>query len=400
MTIGIDLDDTITNSSDIFLKYAKLYNKTKKIIHDIDSYELEQEKAFGWNDNNKNEFREKYLEIILNETLPRENCVNVINELHNAGHKIIIITARKDSELDNIKRITENWLAKYNISYDLLCIGSIDKEHECAINDVDLFIDDNYNNCFKVYKATLIPTLLYNTRYNRNIKYINGIERVYDWLEIKMKIEKLSKKKILEYIDIDDISELPKVPTGVRYVYFYGGTKNYRAYIAPNDMLRADFMEIYPEYIPIQNQPIYNNNGIIVRADPKYPCPGFYIFALDKTYRAFDLMDDVAFLRFSFILKKIKEGMRSELNINYAHLLSNEKSDPYVNVHFWLVPVDGDTSPDLLDFDVKKYLESFKPKEQIDRIISYNNILKKYIDKINLVKLDNSLMEKLKSVKK
>ena len=185
-----------------------------------------------------------------------------------------------------------------------------------------------------------------------------------------------------------------------RYIHFYGGTKNYRAYIAPNEISRADFMEIYPEYVPEQNQPIYENDGIIVRADPKYPCPGFYIFALNKTYRAFDLLDDNTFMRFCFILKKIKEGMRSELNINYAHLLSNEKSDPFVNVHFWLVPIDGTTSPDLLDFDVKEYLESFDPRTEIDKVLYYNKRLRMYIDKINLVEQDNILKETIRSIKK
>ena len=60
-------------------------------------------------------------------------------------------------------------------------------------------------------------------------------------------------------------------------------------------------MEQYPEYIPEQNIPVYENNGIILRADPKYTCPGFYILSLNKTYRAFDLIDDVTFLRFAFI---------------------------------------------------------------------------------------------------
>lgn len=204
----------------------------------------------------------------------------------------------------------------------------------------------------------------------------------------------LSKKK-LQYIDVDKREDFPPAPHGTRYIHFYGGTKNYRAYIAPEDISRADFMEQYPEYVPEQNIPIYENNGIVVRADPKYPCPGFYIFGLNKTYRAFDLLDDITFLRFSFILKKIKEGMRKELGLNYAHLLSNEKSDPFVNVHFWLVPVDGTESPDLLDFDVKEYLKSFKPSEQIEKILSYNNKLKEYIRKINLVQKDNELTKKL-----
>lgn len=196
-------------------------------------------------------------------------------------------------------------------------------------------------------------------------------------------------KKELEYIDVDNREDFPPEPKGFRFIYFYGETKNYRGYLAPEDLSRADFMEQYPHYIPEQNIPVYENNGIILRADPKFPCPGFYILSLNKTYKAFDLMDDVTFLRFAFILKKTKEGMRKALNINYAHLLSNEKSDPYVNVHFWLVPVDGTTSPDLLDFDVKSYLNSFVPNKEIKKIISYNNILRKYFEKINLVEQDN-----------
>lgn len=202
-------------------------------------------------------------------------------------------------------------------------------------------------------------------------------------------------KKELQYFDVESRNDFPEVPEGMRYIHFYGGTKNYRAYIAPEGMSRADFMEKYPEYIPEQNMPIYENNGIIVRADPKFPCPGFYIISLSKTYKAFDLLDDVTFLRFSFILKKLKEGMRERLNINYAHLLSNEKSDSYVNVHFWLVPINGITSPDLLDFDVKAYLKSFIPRNEIGKIINYNNELKKYFDEIKLIEKDNQLFELL-----
>ncbi len=205
----------------------------------------------------------------------------------------------------------------------------------------------------------------------------------------------MENKKQLQYIETDRREDFPPEPQGMRYIHFYGGTKNYIAYIAPESISRADFMEQYPEYVPEQNKPIYENNGIIVRADPKYPCPGFYILSLNKTYRAFDLLDDITFLRFSFILKKTKEGMRKELGLNYAHLLSNEKSDPFVNVHFWLVPVEGTTSPDLLDFNVKEYLSSFNPKDEIDTILLYNNKLRDYFKRIDLVRQDNELTEKL-----
>ena len=204
-----------------------------------------------------------------------------------------------------------------------------------------------------------------------------------------------NSKKELQYIAVDSRADFPPVPEGMRYIHFYGGKKNYRAYIAPESISRADFMEQYPEYVPEQNRPIYENNGIIVRADPKYPCPGFYIFGLSKTYRAFDLLDDVTFLRYSFILKKAKEGMRKVLGLNYAHLLSNEKSDVFVNVHFWLVPVEGTISPDLLDFNVKEYLSSFNPKQEMGKILEYNEKMREYFKEINLVELDNNLSAKL-----
>ena len=210
----------------------------------------------------------------------------------------------------------------------------------------------------------------------------------------------MSKKKELEFIEADKREEFPEEPEGKRFIYFYGETKNYRGYLVPKELSRADFMEQYKEYVPEYNRPIYENNGIILRQDPKFPCPGFYILSLNKTYRAFDLIDDITFMRFAFILKKSKEGMRKALNINYAHLLSNEKSDPFVNVHFWLVPVNGTTSPDLLDFNVKEYLHSFTPKENIEKIKDYNNKMKKYFEDIKLIELDNELTEKLKTLYK
>lgn len=210
----------------------------------------------------------------------------------------------------------------------------------------------------------------------------------------------LALKKTLEYIDADTREDFPPEPEGMRYIHFYGGTKNYRAYIAPANISRADFMEQYPEYVPEHNRPIYEHNGIIVRADPKYPCPGFYIFGLNKTYRAFDLLNDITFQRYAFILKKTKEGMRQELGLNYAHLLSNEKSDPFVNVHFWLVPVEGTLSPDLLDFNVKEYLSSFEPKKEMSKILSYNERMRAYLKRIDLVKQDDELTAKLMSINK
>lgn len=399
MNIGFDIDDTITNSSEIFVKYAIEYNQMKKSCYQINTNEMDQTLAFGWNNENKIEFQKLYLKKILMETTPNKNAIDTINYLKNNHHTIFLITARSDYEISGMYELTKKWLLKNQINYDKLFVNSNDKLSICKDNDIDIFIDDNVDICSNIFKNSKINVVLYTTRYNKNIK--TSFKRVFNWQQILLYVKKIEKernmKKELKYIDVEQREDFPPEPKGMRFIHFYGGTKNYRGYLVPEDLSRADFMEQYPEYIPIQNIPIYENDGIILRADPKFPCPGFYILSLNKTYKAFDFIDDMTFLRFSFILKKTKEGMRNALGINYAHLLSNEKSDPYVNVHFWLVPVNGITSPDLLDFDVKSYLNSFVPKENIDKIIIYNDKLRKYFEEINLIEQDNMLSIKLKS---
>ncbi len=53
-----------------------------------------------------------------------------------------------------------------------------------------------------------------------------------------------------------------------------------------------------------------------------------------------------------------------------------------------------------IDFNVKEYLSSFKPEEQLDKILLYNKKLKEYLKRIDLVKQDNELTAKLIGMKK
>ena len=198
MVIGIDLDDTITNSSDIFIKYAKIYNKEKKINYKINCNEFDQNKAFGWSEKDQKEFTKNYLKKVLNEAEPKEDAVKIINNLKLNGYKIIIITARNDKEISNIYYITEKWLIFNNIKFDKLIINCHYKEDICDDNNVNIFIDDNFENCKRVYKKLKIPVLLFNTNYNRI--YTNSkIKRVFNWQEIDSIIKKYGGKYEKQY---------------------------------------------------------------------------------------------------------------------------------------------------------------------------------------------------------
>ena len=190
ITIGIDLDDTISNSNELFLKYAKLYNEEKKINFPIDETQFDLDKSFGWNADNYKEFCEKYLKTLLKETEAKENAVEVIKELKKEGYEIIIITARHEDELGNTYSFTKRWLEAKHICFDKLIVNSRKKEIDCLENNVEVFIDDNLKNCINVYNKLHIPVFLFDSIYNKHDSYPN-IERIYSWDEAYKKIKKV-----------------------------------------------------------------------------------------------------------------------------------------------------------------------------------------------------------------
>jgi len=74
----------------------------------------------------------------------------VIHNLKELGHTIIIITARTDEFHDNPYRQSKEWLEKNNIEYDKLVVNARDKGMACIEEKIDLYIDDNLNNCIRV----------------------------------------------------------------------------------------------------------------------------------------------------------------------------------------------------------------------------------------------------------
>ena len=192
MIIGIDIDDTITDLSDIFLKYATLYNKENEIDFKIDKTQWDIDKAFGWNNDDFMKFSKKYLEILLNEAKPKKGCVDVINKLREDGNKIVIITARNSEELIDPYDFTKNWLELNNIGFDKLVVNSNKKEEDCINNKIDVFIDDRLENCEKVYEKLHIPVFLFDSVYNTNDKN-SLIERVFSWEEVYLKIRSIQK---------------------------------------------------------------------------------------------------------------------------------------------------------------------------------------------------------------
>ena len=200
MNIGIDIDDTISNTFEVMFAYSQKYTieelKRSGKIKELDSIKTHFycQEMHSWTLEEDLAFLKKYYKAFLEETVPLTFCLETLNYFKEQGHKLILITARFESDSFDIKQFTIDWLKKYNVPYDKLIINSKTKVEAAQENNIDIFIDDSYKNCKEVSNVG-IKSLIMDTKCNRGIKD-EKIERVYSWPHIKQVVDRENKLKI------------------------------------------------------------------------------------------------------------------------------------------------------------------------------------------------------------
>ncbi len=191
MRIGIDVDDTITNSYDtIFDLIGEVYNiDSNKLKEDGTTYYDVQEDHVNFPNYDKFVV-DNFDKIIPNVSL-KENAKEVINKLHEDGHQIIIITARSDKEHSNPYMTTYLYLVKHDILFDKVFVNMKDKGALCKEEKIDIFIDDSVINCKSAINSG-INTFLFDATFNKNNK---DIKRVNDWLDVYRIVNEIDDNK-------------------------------------------------------------------------------------------------------------------------------------------------------------------------------------------------------------
>ena len=189
MNIGIDIDDTISETFETLLPYAQKYTiedlKRESKVH-IDGnlgnhfYIVYMN---DWNEQEATEFWNKYYGEILRELNIKKFAAEAINNLRKQGHKIYLITARWDMPNDNVKEITRNWLSDNKVEYDELIINASDKLKIVQEKNIDIFIDDSFKNCKNIVDNTNIKVYMMTSRVNSDFND-EKIKRVFSWPEI------------------------------------------------------------------------------------------------------------------------------------------------------------------------------------------------------------------------
>lgn len=180
MKIGIDLDDTICNTTEIVQEYLKKYSKNQK----INSLDIMNDEDL------KQTFFTKYLKEIYENAIIKPNASEVIKRIRNRGNKIYIITARRNDyvpTVSNVIEIIKEWLQKNNIEVDGIIISSHGerKAQMCEENNIDLMIDDNPYNYKKITELGKKCILFDDKeRYDLKDNYVTN------WLDVEKYIER------------------------------------------------------------------------------------------------------------------------------------------------------------------------------------------------------------------
>lgn len=186
MRIGIDIDDTISDTYEVIFAYAQKYTinelgRTGQIQSDVATHHLYAKSMHGWNDEEEENFWDKYYEKI-KEVKPFTLAVETIKQLKEDGHEIVLITARWPAKNFDVQAVTLEWLKANHIVYDDIVLNAEKKAKVALEQKLDLFIDDSFKNCTEVANVG-VKTYIMDTRTNKGLNAEN-ITRVYSWPDI------------------------------------------------------------------------------------------------------------------------------------------------------------------------------------------------------------------------
>lgn len=199
MVIGLDIDDTITDTLGVMMAYAQKFT-IEDLGREIEIQEISGEfigpdyvqDLHNWDREAELRFFKKYFKNMIQETTPFFFAKEIISKFRKEGHKVILITARFDEVLDDgffdITEATTAWLEKHQIEYDKLIVNAQNKGEVAKENNVDVFVDDSLKNCISVANKG-IKTFIMDNRCNTKSNAEN-VTRVFSWPHLEHEIRK------------------------------------------------------------------------------------------------------------------------------------------------------------------------------------------------------------------
>lgn len=187
MKIGLDFDGVIADTGELKSRFAKkLYNLDIEPSVFGTPYVVEQGLISAKDYADLQQYIYNTEEVYLS-LKPVYGAVQMIRDMQNEGHDLLVITAKSASS-DDIKR---KWLEDHDITIGLKGVG-INESKAKAAEGLEVYIDDYLLKLYQL-KDTVPHRYLFSWRYNQAYKENNIATRVYSWEEFYNRIKELSK---------------------------------------------------------------------------------------------------------------------------------------------------------------------------------------------------------------
>ena len=201
MNIGIDIDDTISQSFEQIFANSQRFDievvggtGEPKNYGKIDNHNYIETMYPHWTKKHFELFWSTYFMGVLTKAKPKDYAPEIIHKLKQDGNRIILITSRYE-EIEGktiIEDATKEWLEKNKMIYDELVMNSQNKLIIAQEKKIDLFIDHRIAHCRKMQEGQ-IKTFLYTTTCNQGCE-VPDLERVYSWPQIYKKYLLIQKE--------------------------------------------------------------------------------------------------------------------------------------------------------------------------------------------------------------
>lgn len=113
----------------------------------------------------------------------RKDAKEVIDKLKNERHTIYIITARDSEFHDDPYIYSKNWLDKNKIYYDKLIVNAREKGEVCKRENIDLYIDDQLENCLNIVNTGIQTIMITDKKYDYdNITMLKNWDDIYNFI--------------------------------------------------------------------------------------------------------------------------------------------------------------------------------------------------------------------------
>lgn len=197
MNIGIDIDGVLCSEDFFQLTYGIKYCSEKALnITAFSPFQPETKEIFGWSSEVDLLFWEEYyLHYLTTSEFIYPDSTEIIQKWYESGHKIFIISNRKQSTLNklgipqNMEQLSENWLRGNGIPFHQLILTEGSKKSIIQEKNISLMIDDDPQ--LLMLLSPLMMVIGFKSHCNSQYLFAN-IPVVSSWKELEHEFHRLT----------------------------------------------------------------------------------------------------------------------------------------------------------------------------------------------------------------